>query len=96
MAFNFSFRELTEVPYQLEEDVDAFGLMPLDSDRSRKLWLNAATGQAKPKYNDEGVKRLSNDQEMLGRVRELLFDALLLAVDKVRNVICDHALPITY
>ncbi|CAD0039861.1 unnamed protein product [Aureobasidium pullulans] len=82
MAFNFSFRELTEVPYQLEEDVDAFGLMPLDSDRSRKLWLNAATGQAKPKYNDEGVKRLSNDQEMLGRVRELLFDALLLAVDK--------------
>ncbi|THX01439.1 hypothetical protein D6D13_08934 [Aureobasidium pullulans] len=82
MAFNFSFRELTEVPYQLEEDVDAFGLMPLSSDRSRKLWLNAATGQAKPKYNDEGAKRLSNDQEMLGRVRELLFDALLLAVDK--------------
>jgi len=82
MAFNFSFRELGEIPYQLEEDVDAFGLKPLNSDKSRKVWVDDATGQAKTKYNDEGVNRLSLDQEMLGRVRELLFDALLLAVDK--------------
>jgi hypothetical protein len=83
MAFNFSFRELGEIPYQLEEDVDAFGLKPLNSDKSRKVWVDDATGQAKTKYNDEGVNRLDMDQEMLGRVRELLFDALLLAVDKV-------------
>ncbi|KAK6007277.1 hypothetical protein QM012_006285 [Aureobasidium pullulans] len=82
MAFNFSFRELDEIPYQLEEDVDAFGLKPLNSDRSRKVWLDDSTGQTKAKYNDESTKRLDTKQEMLGRVRELLFDALLLAVDK--------------
>jgi tetratricopeptide (TPR) repeat protein len=85
MAFNFSFRELGEVPYQLEEDVDAFGLKPLNSDKSRKLWVDDAPGKAKAKHNDEGINRLDSNQEMLGRVRELLFDALLLAVDKVRS-----------
>jgi len=87
MAYSFSFRELGEVPYQLEEDVDAFGLKPLNSDKSRKVWVDDASGQAKAKYNDEGVHRLDHNQEMLGRVRELLFDALLLAVDKVRKQI---------
>ncbi|KAI4720540.1 hypothetical protein E4T48_03257 [Aureobasidium sp. EXF-10727] len=82
MAINFSFRELEEVPYQLEEDVDAFGLKPLNSDRSRKVWMDDSTGQTKAKYNDEGIDRLDTNQEMLGRIRELLFDALLLAVDK--------------
>lgn len=85
MAHNFSFRELSEIPYQLEEDVDAFGLKPLDSDRSRKIWLSEATGQSKPKFSDDGMQRLDGDQEMLGRIRELLFDALLLAVDQVRS-----------
>jgi hypothetical protein len=82
MAANFSFRELREVEYQLEEDVNAFGLKPLDSNRSRKIWLNEATGQPKPKYNDDSTIRLDITQEMLGRIRELLFDALLLAVDQ--------------
>ncbi|KAH0388917.1 hypothetical protein KCU92_g637, partial [Aureobasidium melanogenum] len=82
MAFSFSFRELDEIPYQLEEDVDTFGLRPLNSDRSRKVWLDDATGQSKAKFNDETIERLDTNQEMLGRVRELLFDALLLAVDK--------------
>ena len=88
MAYSFSFRELGEIPYQLEEDVDAFGLKPLNSDKSRKVWVDDATGQAKAKYNDEGVDRLDHNQEMLGRVRELLCDALLLAVDKVRKRFC--------
>lgn len=85
MAMNFSFRELHEIPYQLEEDVDAFGLKPLDSDRSRKLWWDETNGCPKPKFNDEGLQPLDTDQEMLGRIRELLFDALLLAVDNVRR-----------
>ncbi|KAI5209481.1 hypothetical protein E4T39_00778 [Aureobasidium subglaciale] len=82
MASSFSFRELSEVPYQLEEDVDVYGLKPLNSDRSCKIWLHVATGEPKAKHDDEGVTRLKLDEEMLGRVRELLFDALLLAVDK--------------
>ncbi|KEQ93933.1 hypothetical protein AUEXF2481DRAFT_317470 [Aureobasidium subglaciale EXF-2481] len=82
VASSFSFRELSEVPYQLEEDVNAYGLRPLNSDRSCKVWLHVATGESKAKYDDEGVTRLKIDEEMLGRIRELLFDALLLAVDK--------------
>ncbi|KAI5246835.1 hypothetical protein E4T43_02341 [Aureobasidium subglaciale] len=82
VASSFSFRELSEIPYQLEEDVDAYGLRPLNSDRSCKVWLHAATGESKAKHDDEGVTRLKLDEEMLGRIRELLFDALLLAVDK--------------
>lgn len=79
----FPFSELPSVGYQLEEDVDAYAFTPLESDRSRKLWFDMATGGPKPKFSDPDLPRLDIDTEMLARVRELLVDALILAVDGV-------------
>lgn len=79
----FPFPELPEVGYQLEEDVDAFGFQPLDSERTRKLWCSPGSTELKPKFSDPELCRVDLDTEMLARVRELLFDALLLAVDNV-------------
>lgn len=87
-AAAFPFRELPEVAYQLEEDVDSFGFKPLDSERTRKLWFAPDSTEPKPKFSSPETTRLDVDVEMLARVRELLFDALLLSVDEV----CVHGL----
>lgn len=85
IATAFPFRELPEVGYQLEEDVDAFGFQPLESDRAQKLWYAQGSTEPKPKFSDPDLCRLDIDTEMLARVRELLVDALHLAVDQVRE-----------
>ena len=80
----FPVQELPECSYQLEEDVDAIGFKPLECERTQKTWLDATTSERKSKYNDNGLHRLSPDLEMLARIRELMIDGLLLAVDEVR------------
>jgi len=69
------------VAYLLDEDSDFLGFQPLKSERSKKVWLDSSSGQQKVKPNQ--ADRHSEDYEMLARVRELLVDGLLLAVDPV-------------
>ena len=88
MTLAFPFPELPEVGYQLEEDVDAFGFQPLHSEKTQKLWRTAGSTDSKPKFSDTGICRVDVDMEMLARIRELLFDALLLAVDSVCDTLC--------
>jgi len=84
MADAFPIRELPDVSYQLEEDVDAFGFMPLVSDNTQKLWHDAENAGLKPKFSDLNLCRLDPNAEMLGRVRRLLMDGLhLAAVEEV-------------
>ena len=80
VARAFPVKLLPEVPYQLEEDVESTGFMPLESERTQKLWLDALGGQ-KPRHDQ--TTRLVPNMEMLARVRDLLVDGLLLAVDQV-------------
>ena len=77
----FPVQRLPDVPYLLEEDVDSIGFKPLQSERSNKLWIDASSGVQKAKFSQS--TRASLSTEMLARVRELLVDGLILAVDKV-------------
>jgi len=81
IARAFPVQELPEVSYLLEEDIDSIGFKPLESDRSNKLWIDASSGSQKAKFS-QGTRATPNT-EMLARVRELLVDGLILAVDKV-------------
>lgn len=83
LAAAFPFLQLPEVGYQLEEDVDAFGFRPLESDETQKLWRVTGNTDLKPKFSDPDLVRLDLDMEMLARVRELQLDAMYLAVDDV-------------
>lgn len=79
IAQRFPVQMLPEISYLLEEDVDAIAFKPLESDRSNKLWENASSGVRKPKFSQSS--RSDPNVEMLARIRELLVDGLLLAVD---------------
>lgn len=83
LARAFPVVQLPEVAYLLEEDVESLGFKPLLSDRSQKLWKAQDSQKFKPKFNDSGVKRLGQEQEMLARIRDIVIDALLLAVADV-------------
>jgi len=74
-----------DVTYLLDEDCDFLGFRPLQSDRSKKLWLDSSSNRQKAKPNQ--ADRYAADYEMLARVRELLVDGLLLAVDPVCKIL---------
>ena len=73
--------DLDEITYMLEEDADTIEFKPLMNDKTNKIWSYKTTGGAKPRFFDRGVERASVNEEMLGRVRELLTDGLFLAND---------------
>ena len=79
----FPVQSLPQISYMLEEDVESIGFKPLESEVSKKLWLDTASDSPKKKYSQS--VRQTADVEMLARVRELLVDGLLLAVDQVSS-----------
>lgn len=84
MASSFPFPKLPEITYQLEEDVDATEFLPLKSELTKKIWAVEGANVPRPKWSDQGLQRQDNETEALARVRGLLYDGLLLAVDNVR------------
>ncbi|KAL1302699.1 hypothetical protein AAFC00_003060 [Neodothiora populina] len=88
VAIAFPYTQLPEAGYQLEEDVDAYGFLPLISEHTQSLWRTPGSTENKPKFNDMGLPRLAVDIEMLARLRDLQYDAMRLAVD--------DDVPITY
>ncbi|KAK3725505.1 hypothetical protein LTR37_000475 [Vermiconidia calcicola] len=73
--------DLPEVSYLMEEDADTLGFKPLVDEKTKKIWCNKQTGATKPRFSDRGIVRASADEEMLARVKDLLFDGLFLAND---------------
>lgn len=78
--------ELPSVEYLLEEDADTTGFVPFVSDRVQRRYKRD-WGQNKPRWHDLGVKRLEKEEEFLARIRDLLVDALELAVDEVNATV---------
>ncbi|KAK5153009.1 hypothetical protein LTR04_006316, partial [Oleoguttula sp. CCFEE 6159] len=83
LAAAFPIELLPTADYLLEEDADTIGFKPLISDRTMKNWYKeGVSGVLKPKYFDQGTERQHPNVEMLMRIRGLLWDGLLLAVDE--------------
>ncbi|TKA60814.1 hypothetical protein B0A49_09521, partial [Cryomyces minteri] len=83
LAAAFPIEVLPTADYLLEEDADTIGFKPLISDRTMKNWYKEGiSGVLKPKFFDQGVERQHPNVEMLMRIRGLLWDGLLLAVDE--------------
>ncbi|KAK1083743.1 hypothetical protein LTR33_003076 [Friedmanniomyces endolithicus] len=69
-----------EVSYMLEENADTLGFKPLqDSNPVRKNWHAKDGITLKSRSSDAGVVRVSEDEEMLARVKGLLDDGSYLA-----------------
>lgn len=83
MASAFTMTQLPELSYQLQEDVESTGFMPLICERTDELSSVKATSLNQPRYSDRDTKRLKPDMEMLGRIREFMIDGLVLAHDPV-------------
>lgn len=79
--------DIDDVTYMLEEDVETIEFKPVTADnqgkrhKTLKTWMDKQTGKEKPKCTAQGVVRVSPDQEMLRRVKDLLADGLYLAND---------------
>ena len=71
--------ELPALGYLLEEDVDTLGFKPLEDKKTTRNWIDTQTGTIKPRFSDRAVVRLSQDEEMLARVKDFLTDGLYLA-----------------
>ena len=81
LATLFPAESLPLTDYMLEEDVDTIGFIPLISEKTAKLWKMEE--HVKPKFSDKDVKRLTHNNEMLGRIRELLIDGLQVVLNDV-------------
>jgi len=84
LTATFSTSSLPVIDYLLEEDEDTIGFKPFDNESAYERYYIPNTPRVyKPHFHDEGVERQHPNLEMLGRVRELLTDGLILAMDKV-------------
>lgn len=73
------------IEYLLEEDEDTIAFKPLrEHDRSR--YFDESSGTLKQKLHTHGVERHLPNFEMLGRIRDLLTDAVALAVKDVGSI----------
>jgi len=73
--------DLPEVTYMLDEDAGTIGFKPLQHARSNHFWHVKETGVMRPRASDLGVDLVSQDEEMLIRIRAFLVDGLFLAND---------------
>ena len=71
-----------QLSYLLEEDADTLGFNPLESPETRSIWYD--TNGAKPRKDDVGIRPLSDNDEILCRVRDILLDGLQLTQIEVR------------
>jgi len=86
LASTFNPDSLPLIEYLLEEDEDTIGFKPLDEhDRSR--YFEQSSGTLRQKFHTHGVERHHPNVEMLGRIRDLLADAVALVMRNVRSMI---------
>lgn len=69
--------------YLLEEDEDTLGFKPFMNENNQRRYYSEDTGSQKPKWHDRGVQRHHPNLEMLGRIRDLLIDGMVLHSQKV-------------
>lgn len=85
LASTFNPDSLPLIEYLLEEDENIIAFKPLrEHDRSR--YFDQSSGTLKQKFNTHGVERHHPNVEMLGRIRDLLTDAVALAVRDVGSI----------
>lgn len=82
LASTFHPDSLPLIEYLLEEDEDTIAFKPL-REHDRSHYLEQSSGTLKQKFHTYGVERHHPNVEMLGRVRDLLADAVALAVRDV-------------
>ncbi len=66
------------IEYLLEEDEDTLGFKPLDNEHAQRRYYTGTTGFRKPKWHDQGVHRQHPNIEMLGRVRDIIIEGMVL------------------
>lgn len=71
------------VEYLLEEDEDTQGFKPLMNENTQRRYYSEETGSQKPTWHDRGVQRHHPNLEMLGRIRDLLTDGMVLHSQEV-------------
>ncbi len=71
------------VEYLLEEDEDTLGFKPFMNEITQRRYYSEDTGSQKPKWHDQGVHRHHPNLEMLGRIRDLLTDGMVLHAQEV-------------
>lgn len=76
------------VEYLLEEDEDTLGFKPFINEITQRRYHDEETGYQKPKWHDRGVHRHHPNVEMLGRIRDLLADAMVMHSQEVRKSSC--------
>ena len=89
LASTFPVHELPHVEYLLDEDEDTIGFKPLENENTKRRYHDGDNLDVKkPKYHDRGVQRHHPNREMLGRIRDLLTDGVILYSDDV-GLTCD-------
>ena len=89
LTSTFPVHELPHVEYLLDEDEDTIGFKPLDNENTRRRFYDGDNlDMEKPKYHDRGIQRHHPNLEMLGRIRDLLTDGMILYLDNV-GFTCD-------
>ncbi len=73
----------SSVEYLLEEDEDTLGFKPFMNENIQRRYYSEDTGSQKPRWHDHGVHRHHPNLEMLGRVRDLLTDGMVLHSQEV-------------
>ena len=71
------------IEYLLEEDEDTLGFKPFDNERVHRKYCSEATGSRKPKWHDRGAHRQHPNIEMLGRIRDILTDGMVIVSQQV-------------
>ena len=96
LASTFPVLELPHVEYLLDEDEDTIGFKPLENKNTRRRFYDGDNlDKEKPKYHDRGIQRHHPNLEMLGRIRDLLTDGVILYSDNV-GFTCDTSGEETY
>jgi tetratricopeptide (TPR) repeat protein len=80
----FPLSDLQEVDYLLEEDAATVGFKPLREAKQCALY-NESDGSLKKRSTDPGVERHHPNIEMLARIRGILRDATVLALDNEKR-----------
>jgi len=86
LASTFDLNSLPLIEYLLEEDEDTIAFKPLRG-HNRSRYFEQSSGTLKQKFYTHGVERHHPNVEMLGRIRDLLTDAVALAVRDVGSII---------
>ena len=82
LATIYNAESLPLIEYLLEEDTDTILFKPFDEVRKDRQ-LHESSTAVKEKFHTHGVERYHPNIEMLGRIRDLVFNAVMLALKNV-------------